>query len=793
MRPFKCDTIDFGEDSSELDVTTSSSGITGMLSSRSNSLQDKSDDLSLLMSPTLDQGFDNFFPTATEASLSGAGDSVSISDFGAIEIEHRQNLLNYRKRVPKGPQRNRKATKQPLQPQLSSDSTSSESSLSKKSNGSSKFAPEALAGLASTEDFTKISLKTVADPSDHQTFKAKFPMLIHIKGRRHVQCRLIEPKFAHLNDGDCFVLITQDKLYSYVGEHANVIEIKACKDFCSAIIRDKDFGCTASRMVPVSRDFDNFDGKTFCKHLKREANEEVTRAGHPSEDELVESCLLETNIVYEFVDNELRPVDDFWGQVMMISLLDREKIFVFDFGTEFYVWQGKYASPGAKRNAHKLAEELYKQPFDYKVCNMTPLSLPSYSGDRNSASRTSWFSGDNRPDFVIFASLHQNMESILFKKKFHDWPEVKMKMLGNAPSSLISHDCVSYDGRYLYKSWCYEEPNLILENSCLGRGTFFYDMDTRRHFDIINVSVTKWHANANGSRELPQEDYQHFYANEAYTIRWVYQISITVRELTGQVSNRCTVGRDRYVFFNWQGSESSASERGISTLHMVELDKEKGNQLIVPQFTEVPAFVNLFKTVFIHKRKSGEERWSAWRMYLIHGNYENEVIAIEVNCEMTQLRSRGCLILVHGQKGKIILWKGCKTSKNQQKIARHFCADMKSRKHKEFFSTKFIQVDEVNEYEEGGEFLSIVDGKNDLRSIYNSLSSRNESFDFTPKMFQLSSKNGSFEAVEIVTELRSKDHSTAFPFVQQDLYGARQPTLFMVDNHYAIYLWQVIV
>lgn len=772
-KPFKSNSIDLSDDS-ECDITISSSGVTELLSSRSNSLQDKSDDFSFLMSPTLDQGFDNFFPSAEPTT-----ESVNISDFGEIEIEHRQNLLSYRKKVPKGP-RNRKAAKQQLSTQLSVESNGS--------NG--KFAPEALAGLASTEDFTKIALKTVADPTDHQTFKAKFPMFVHIKGRRHVQCRLIEPKFAHLNNGDCFVLITQDKLYSFVGEHANVIEIKACKDFCSAIIRDKDFACTASKMTPVTQDFDNFEGRQFCKLLKRAENEEVTRAGHPTEDELVESCMLDTNIVYEFKNNELIPLDNFWGQVMMISLLDRQKIFVFDFGTEFYVWQGKYALPNDKKIALKLAEELYKLPYDYNSCNLSPLYVPTYCGDRNEDLKKIPLTGNERPDFAIFASLHQNMESILFKKKFHDWPEIKLKPLSKVPT-LYSHDSIPYDGSYLYKSWCYEEPNLILESSSLGRGIFFYDQDTRRHFDIITVSVAKWHANAGGSRELPVEDYHHFYANEAYTIRWKYQISITVRELTGQISNRATVGRDRYVFFNWQGCESSASERGISTLHMVELDKEKGNQLIVPQFTEVPAFVNLFKTMFIHKRKSDETRWSSWRMYLVHGNYENETIAIEVPCEMGQLRSRGCLILIHGQKGKIILWKGSKSSKNLQKIAKSLCADVRSKKHKEFFPTKFIQVDEINEDDENSEFFTAINGNHDLRSIYNSLSQRHESFDFTPKMYELSSKNGNFEAIEIVTELRSKDNSTAFPFVQQDLYNARQPTLFMVDNHYAIYLWQV--
>jgi supervillin len=44
--------------------------------------------------------------------------------------------------------------------------------------------------------------------------------------------------------------------------------------------------------------------------------------------------------------------------------------------------------------------------------------------------------------------------------------------------------------------------------------------------------------------------------------------------------------------------------------------------------------------------------------------------------------------------------------------------------------------------------------------------------------------------VEVVPAMRTKDLPTAFPFVQQDLYNARQPSLFIVDNGNKVFLWQ---
>lgn len=43
-------------------------------------------------------------------------------------------------------------------------------------------------------------------------------------GRRHVQCRLVEPKLLSLNKGDCFILVTPNEVYHWIGEFSNVIE-----------------------------------------------------------------------------------------------------------------------------------------------------------------------------------------------------------------------------------------------------------------------------------------------------------------------------------------------------------------------------------------------------------------------------------------------------------------------------------------------------------------------------------------------------------------------------------------
>jgi len=43
-------------------------------------------------------------------------------------------------------------------------------------------------------------------------------------GRRHLQVRLVEPSLKSLNSGDCFALVTEKDLFSWVGKDCNPYE-----------------------------------------------------------------------------------------------------------------------------------------------------------------------------------------------------------------------------------------------------------------------------------------------------------------------------------------------------------------------------------------------------------------------------------------------------------------------------------------------------------------------------------------------------------------------------------------
>jgi len=58
----------------------------------------------------------------------------------------------------------------------------------------------------------------------------------------------------------------------------------------------------------------------------------VVEAGHPDEDELYESAIIDTNIVYELKDEQLVSHEKFWGTLPKIEMLNKNKV---NFDTSF--------------------------------------------------------------------------------------------------------------------------------------------------------------------------------------------------------------------------------------------------------------------------------------------------------------------------------------------------------------------------------------------------------------------------------------------------------------------------
>lgn len=312
-----------------------------------------------------------------------------------------------------------------------------------------------------------------------------------------------------------------------------------------------------------------------------------------------------------------------------------------------------------------------------------------------------------------------------------------------------------------------------------------------RHYDILTESVKKWHLNEQEHQPVESaEDFAHFYSTESYTVRWIYRISITVRELSGKISDRSTVGRDRCAYFCWHGIDASANEKGAAALMTVELDKEKGAQLRVTQGDETTAFVRLFNVMFIHKGRFDEENYKNWRLYIISGNCPEETVATEVACNMRQLRSRTSMLLINGDLKKVIVWHGAKSLVHTQDVANNAAKLISDKKFKQFFpaNTIIVRVEETFEGKETSQFFEAIQGTNH-RHLYNSLLDTTHPYNFTPRLFHFSSVSGNFGVTEIFHQLRMKDNSSPYPFLQSTLYNARQPTIFMLDNDHVIWLW----
>jgi supervillin len=56
----------------------------------------------------------------------------------------------------------------------------------------------------------------------------------------------------------------------------------------------------------------------------------VIEAGCPDEDELYESAIIDTNMVYELKDKQLIPYEKFWSTIPKIEMLDKNKVIAPD-------------------------------------------------------------------------------------------------------------------------------------------------------------------------------------------------------------------------------------------------------------------------------------------------------------------------------------------------------------------------------------------------------------------------------------------------------------------------------
>ncbi|XP_042637097.1 supervillin [Orycteropus afer afer] len=663
-----------------------------------------------------------------------------------------------------------------------------------KMSSNSNFSEVTLAGLASKENFSNVSLRSVnltEQNSNNSAVPYKKLMLLQIKGRRHVQTRLVEPRASSLNSGDCFLLLSPHYCFLWVGEFANVIEKAKASELATLIQTKRELGCRATYIQTIEEGINTHThaAKDFWKLLGGQTS--YQSAGDPKEDELYETAIIETNCIYRLMDDKLVPDDDYWGKIPKCSLLQPKEVLVFDFGSEVYVWHGKEVTLAQRKIAFQLAKHLWNGTFDYENCDINPLD----PGECNPLIPRK---GQGRPDWAIFGRLTEHNETILFKEKFLDWTELKKPNEKNASELGQQKEDPRTDIKPYDVTRMVPVPQItagsVLDGVNVGRGYGLVEGDDRRQFEIASVSVDVWHILEFDYSRLPKQSIGQFHEGDAYVVKWKYMVSTAVGSRQKGEHPVRVAGKEKCVYFFWQGRHSTVSEKGTSALMTVELDEERGAQVQVLQGKEPPCFLQCFQGgMVVHSGRREEEEENAqseWRLYCVRGEVPVEGNLMEVACHCSSLRSRTSMVVLNVNKALIYLWHGCKAQAHTKDVGRTAANKIKEQCPLEAGLHSSSKVT-IHECEEGSEPLGFWDalGRRD-RKAYDCMLQDPGNFNFTPRLFILSSSSGDFAATEFMYPARDTSVVNSMPFLQEDLYSAPQPALFLVDNHHEVYLWQ---
>ncbi|XP_073977408.1 uncharacterized protein isoform X4 [Rhodnius prolixus] len=673
---------------------------------------------------------------------------------------------------------------------------------------SSGFAMEALAGLASKEDLSAVSLKKPEDslPGSKQWPR---PLLIRLKGRRHGVTSLVACHYTSVNQGDSYVLVTDNQVFHWIGEYCNIIEKSRGTEVAQAIQSKKDLGCTgASEVYTLEGGSFSEKHRQFWRLLSLPEDlmhsYKGEQAGPPNEDEIYEVAIAETFAVYAVENALLVPVKEYWGRCPKTEVLDPNKVLVFDFGTEVYMWAGKQAEKEERRQGHRLAQEVFKK--GYRSDSWHPTGIAWL--DRQMSCR-------ERPSHSVYCKTIQHMEPVLFKEKFLNWPDFGRVIRVSSPSGSNSStngasNRGDTDGSVEARpcdvesmlNWKLPETDLVIEGTHLGRGKSYYDPERRLLHEVTTEELAIWQIRDYTKTSLDPSSFGVFHEGECYIIYWKYVVSITGREISGAPSRHGVTGRERILYTTWQGNKAPVLEQGAAALLAVDQGGVNNSttssaQALVCQGQESPAFVTMLPgPCVILAGFRDQEFEGTTRMFLCTGDSDDEGYLEEVLPQAESLRSKASIWLLDVESGMSYLWHGNTSLQKSREVAQKSVSYLVDITPTEFGVGNKVRLS-LEEIEEGEEPEGFLGGCDDIdRSLYNSSllhdtceEGADDKTSWSLRMYHLTSLTGEFTALPVIPYRYHPDLPTAYPYRQEQLYDVSQPGLLVIDGGDKLWLW----
>lgn len=188
------------------------------------------------------------------------------------------------------------------------------------------------------------------DPNQFET------RLFQVKGSRNIRVKEVDPNFASLNKGDCFILDVGKNIYVYVGSKSRRIE-KLKATAAANQIRDQDHAGKAK--VTIVDDYSpQSDFDTFFTALGSGSRDEVPDESAGGDDAQFETAEEHAAHLYRITDaSGTVRVEPVGRRPLEPTLLDENDVFILDSGNaDVFVWIGRRATAQEKREAMTKAD-----------------------------------------------------------------------------------------------------------------------------------------------------------------------------------------------------------------------------------------------------------------------------------------------------------------------------------------------------------------------------------------------------------------------------------------------------